>query len=433
MTGHSGGGVLDDLYGLGTQHAAVEEDEQVVARHSGDRDRQTPRSIPHFLSGLLLYLVSMAMPTREHLWVFGADGGTRFAGNPKYAFLHAANNHDDVRAVWVSDDPEVVETIRAEGYEAYETTSSDGIRLTLLAEYVFVSHGPGDVAWWATGGTDVVQLWHGSPIKSLAEHPRRDQSLLGRIFFTLVGSQWDRVVTPSQFVEDRFITTYDQNESDVVPLGYPRNDVFRGSVSDSTLGMPSERLSEVRQLARDHPVAIYMPTWRPRDSDRESETQPANAVDFQSLEASLAAADAYLLVKLHPRERLDVDLSGLDHVIELSATCDPYPLLPHIDVLATDYSSVAIDFLLTDSPIVFYPYDRESFGADPGFTFDYDVITPGPTPTTFQGFERALVAALRGTDEYATERESVRHAFIDYPVGSASERLYQHLTGSATA
>jgi len=387
----------------------------------------TPSVVLRTVLALLAYAVSHLAPDRSGRWVFGADGGTRFVGNPKYAFLHVANERDDVRPIWISKESTVVEDLRAGGYEAYHARSVRGLGHTLLAEYLFVSHGPADVTWWATGGTDVVQLWHGAPIKRIGDDLDRDWSLAGRFFFRLTGSNWAKLITNGEAVNPIFARAYHQADADVLALGYPRNDVFRGAVPDAVLGMEST-VDRVRSMAADGPVGLYLPTWRSwNDSVGHGDERLDAVVDFETLDERLAAADAHLLVKLHPHERLSVDLDRLDRVVELPAASDPYPLLAHVDVLATDYSSIAIDFLLADRPIVFFPFDRARYARNPGFALDYDAVTAGPTPTAFEPFADELIATLDGRDDFAAEREAVRAEYIDHPDGSAGERLYKEL------
>lgn len=397
-----------------------------------DRDRvlAAATTILATAATLAAYGLSFLAPSREGIWVYGADGGNRFVGNPKYAFLHAANERDDVRAIWVSKNPDVVDMLRDASYESYGARSPRGLLHTLLAEYLFVSHGPADATWWVTGGTDVVQLWHGVPIKTVGDHLDRDWSLVGRFFFRLTGSNWAYHVTTGEAVGPTIQEAYHQTEGSILPVGYPRNDVLRDHVEDADLGVDDGVLKRVRDLGRDHRVAFFMPTWREWSEGIDHGGVPLDdAIDFQSLDASFAARDAYLLVKLHPRERLDVDIDELDNIIELPADTDPYPLLQHVDVLVTDYSSIYVDYLVTDNPIVFYPYDLPIYREQPGFEFDYAEVTPGPTPTDFTDFQNALLDTLDGEDGYADERARVRERFIDHPEGLASERLARRLVG----
>lgn len=395
-----------------------------------DRDRAlaVATTILSTVGALAAYGVSFLAPSREGIWVYSADGGSRFVGNPKYAFRHAANERDDVRAIWLSKNDDVVAMLRDAGYESYHARSPRGLLHALLAEYLFVSHSAGDATWWVTGGTDVVQLWHGVPIKKVGTHLDREWSLSGRFFFRLTGSNWAYHVTTGEAVGPVVRDAYRQTDESILPVGYPRNDVLRGEVEDVELGVDSHVLATVRDLSRDHQVALYMPTWREWSDGVDHGGVPLDdAVDFESLDASFAARDAYLVVKLHPRERLDVDIEALGNVIELPADVDPYPLLEHVDVLVTDYSSIYVDFLLTDHPIVFYPYDLPIYQSHPGFEFDYDTVTPGPTPSDFTDFQNALLDALDGEDEYAGERATVRDRFIDHPEGSAAARLCRSL------
>ena len=49
---------------------------------------------------------------------------------------------------------------------------------------------------------------------------------------------------------------------------------------------------------------------------------------------------------------------------------DPYPLLPLIDGLITDYSSIGIDYLLYNKPIYYFTYDLEEYENSPGCYFE---------------------------------------------------------------
>lgn len=395
-----------------------------------DRDRAlaVTTTVLSTVGALAAYSVSYLAPSREGLWVYGADGGNRFVGNPKYAYVHAANERDDVRAVWISKNDDVVDMLRDAGYEAYHARSPRGLLHTLLSAYLFVSHGPADATWWVTGGTDVVQLSHGAPIKTVDDHLDSGWSLVRRFFFRLTGSNWAYHVTTGEAVSPVIQEAYHQTEESILPVGYPRNDVLRVQVEDADLGVDDATLQRVRDIGRNHQIAFYLPTWREWSGGSDHGGVPfQDAVDFQSLDASFAARDAYLLVKLHPRERRGVDLDDLDNVIELPADTDPYPFLEFVDVLVTDYSSIYVDYLLTDNPVVFYPYDLPIYRERPGFEFDYTEVAPGPTPTDFTDFQNALLDTIDGEDGYAAERASIRRRFIDHPEGSAAGRLCRHL------
>ena len=373
------------------------------------------------------YALSHLAPSDDDLWAFGADGGDRFVGNPKYLYLHAVDERaDDVRAVWLSRDPAVVDELRAAGYEAHRATDLRGLYLTLRAGKVFVSHGSGDVAWWCTGSADVVQLWHGVPFKKVGADLDRPWSLQGRLLFALIGSNWEYLVVTGRRLARVFAGAYGQSTDRVLPTGYPRNDVLLREVPDATLGIDESEYDRLRALVDGETVLAYMPTWRSGFGGLEHGTPLADSgLDFDRLDAVLAEADAYLLLKLHPHAELDVDLSSLDRVVEAPPSVDLYPLLDGVDALVTDYSSVYFDYLLLDRPIVFFPYDFEAYAERPGFYFEYESITPGPTPRRPEAFYDAVAAAAAGTDDHAADRERVRNRIFDRADGGAAERTYR--------
>ena len=83
-------------------------------------------------------------------------------------------------------------------------------------------------------------------------------------------------------------------------------------------------------------------------------------------------------------------------------------ILNIFDCLITDYSSIYIDYLLTDKPMIFLPYDRQKYLDGRGMNFDYDDVTPGPKPATFAQFLEALCPE---NDSWKSERDRVNRLF----------------------
>ena len=77
------------------------------------------------------------------------------------------------------------------------------------------------------------------------------------------------------------------------------------------------------------------------------------------------------------------------------------------DCLVTDYSSIYVDYLLTDHPIIFLPYDRDAYLDERGMNFDYDDVTPGPKPETMEEFFECIKEGLKENDPWKKERGRV--------------------------
>lgn len=75
------------------------------------------------------------------------------------------------------------------------------------------------------------------------------------------------------------------------------------------------------------------------------------------------------------------------------------------DILITDYSSIYIDYLLLDRPLIFLPYDKEQYLKGRGMNFEYDKVTPGAKPDSQQKFIDAIAEICHGRDRYQQERQ----------------------------
>ena len=346
------------------------------------------------------------------LWVFGARGGSAFADNAKYLFLHVAAEHPEIRPVWLSKDPGVVRDLQAAGFEAYRSASPRGLLLTLRAGAVFLTQGHRDLAMPATAGAFTVLLWHGVPLKRISwDAGFRDLPPPVRAAHADMAGEFDLLTIPGAGLAGAFASGLRIDRERMALSGYPRNDALFASIPGEEVGADAATLDRVRDLAEVHSLVFYLPTFRER-TDESS----ADQFDFPALDAFLAERDAALVVKTHPRDTVALP-DGLSRVVRLPEATDVYPFLRHADALVTDYSSIYFDYLLLDRPVVFYAYDLDEYRARRGFYFDYGSVAPGPVARTFDdllaGLDRALdSAADPDADLDADRRASVRERLL---------------------
>lgn len=371
------------------------------------------------LLSLLAHRLAFLFPRRDDLWVFGARGGSRFEGNSKYLFLHVANSDRDVRAVWVTEDEALAAELREAGYRVRLAGSYRSVWTLLRAGTVFVTGALTDLPTWPTGGAEIVQLWHGVPLKRISvDSESYDASPLPqRLAKRYVYRQFDWVTVTARGLAEYFATAFHLPVSRMAVTGYPRTDVLFREVPDATLGFDERVLNEVAELDSERVVA-YFPTYR-----NDPERVPARELDFAALEEFLAANDARLLLKFHPADRPDVDLAAFDRIRLLPPETDPYPLLEHVDVLLTDYSSIYFEYLLLDRPVAFYAYDIDAFRKETGLFLDYDDYAPGPVATDFDELTDALERAFEEPNAFAEDRRRVRDEMFDHRDGRSAERV----------
>lgn len=369
---------------------------------------------------LLAHRLAHLLPREDSLWVFGTRGGEAFEGNTKYLFL-GLQREAEIRPVWISKADSTVRELRENGFEAHRADSFRGRLTTLRAGVVFVTGTMTDLPLWPTGGANVVQLWHGVPLKRIAaDAPSFEEfAVRERLRLLYTYRQFDALTLTASGLGDSFRSAF-RIEPDLPVTGYPRNDALFHEIPDEGVGQ-DERAREIREDTDAERLVVYLPTYR------EDDTNPADHVDFGRLDRFLAERDAAMLVKFHPFSDPGFDPERFECLHVLPVGFDVYPLLRETDALVTDYSSVYFDYLLLDRPVVFYAYDRERYGESPGFYFEYEEVTPGPVAETFDELLAAIELALESPDADADERERVRRLAFDHPDDRATERVREYV------
>lgn len=372
---------------------------------------------------LVVEQLSRAWSRDQRLWVFGARGGTDFVDNAKYLYLWVAANDPSIRVVWLTKNDAVVETLQNQGYEAYHATSLHGRYYTLRAGVVFVTQGLRDLHMGSTAGATLVQLWHGIPLKTIGwDAEWSDQPWPVRRCHEYMATEIDLVTAPSTEAIEPLSSGLGIDPDLFVVTGYPRTDVFAEHIEGETLTVDESLIEAVEAKAAGSHLVFYLPTYR-SEGDSFVTQMDADAVGTQ-----LQEHDAHLYIKAHPSEPVS---AAAEHprIHWLPASVDPYLVLPHADLLVTDYSSVFFDYLTVDRPIVFFPYDRSSYTARRGLYFDYESVTPGPiaadVDSLCSALGDALEAASGGADPYAADRQQLRNRFCAVPPGNASQAVYR--------
>ena len=140
---------------------------------------------------------------------------------------------------------------------------------------------------------------------------------------------------------------------------------------------PKSMREMIAKLYNYDKVYLYMPTWRGNLND--DFIHEAN-FDFEKLNDILVKQNRLFILKLHPAVRIlqNVNEKEYSNICFLDKRLDIYPLLPFVDILITDYSSIYYDFLLLNKGVLLYPFDKQRFIENSNdLAFDYDEYTPG--------------------------------------------------------
>jgi CDP-glycerol glycerophosphotransferase len=170
---------------------------------------------------------------------------------------------------------------------------------------------------------------------------------------------------------------------------------------------------------RDAATVIgYFPTWRDDGRDFLGDA----GFDFDELDRQLSASGRLLVFKAHPNfgDIVPRDQT-FSNVVILDPAIDLNDVLPLCDVLVTDYSSVAFDYLLLDRPIVYFLPDHERYVGRRNLYFELDEMTAGPMVTSPHELYALLAATPR--DDHAVRRRELRSLVWGTYDGDACHRL----------
>lgn len=103
---------------------------------------------------------------------------------------------------------------------------------------------------------------------------------------------------------------------------------------------------------------------------------------------------------------------------------DFYEVLPAIDLLITDYSSIYFDWLLTDKPVVFFIPDVMSYSETRDFLLDpLEIWMPGPICTNIDHLIDAMKRTFQDERFYLKERLSIKDTVHFFKDGASCSRV----------
>lgn len=380
------------------------------------------RILLYLIGYIILIPLSYLMPKNKKYVVFASRFGD-FEGNLKYFFLYLNSLEEDLEFIFLTEKKEIYQKLKERGFSTWYYPRVSTFFRMLRTPCLIV-----DGSEWAINlkrfilyNTKKVQLWHGTGLKTigLLKPSVKKLSRLRRrlrkdhIFYHLLtlSSEYQVQVRSGAFHYGKILVN-----------GLPRNDIFfQESYAADDIGCDQDTLERcIRRRAEGLKVVTYTPTWRLHD-------RTFRQLALGELNHFCRGNGIIFVVKFHYKHDCRLELGGLDNVMQYNRFADGYPLLACTDLLITDYSSIYLDFLILDRPIIFYPYDGELYiGNERELLLDYDMITPGPKCYNQGELEREIYKhLLEGSDEYKKQREALAGKFFKYRDGRSSERLWR--------
>jgi CDP-glycerol glycerophosphotransferase (TagB/SpsB family) len=361
-------------------------------------------------------VASLVVRRREKAWVFGSGSGL---GEGSLAlYRHLAATEPTLELLWLARDRHEAEDARSRGMRAARRSSWSGFAATLRARVVVVTHGFGDVNRFGTRGAFVVQLWHGIPLKRIQlDSPVTFRGLVPARMLRAAYRRQTRAIgllpAAGEVSAERLRSAFGLPDSRVVVTGDPRDDAVIAGLGDAAAA--TELLRSAIGATGSTRIILYAPTWR----DGEPDPGVPDAADWARIADFLEVTDSILVLRPHPHGvgayEAGPARSTRIRMLPAAVQADLNPVLPAVDVLVTDYSSVAYDFALTGRPIAFLAPDVARYAATRGLYEPYQEFSGGTEVGTWSELLELLAdeAALVRLAGHARTLADRHHAFRD--------------------
>lgn len=350
-----------------------------------------------------LSIINKIIPKREQILLYSNLG---FRDNVKafYNYL-IKNNYNEKYRIVISTNEKIKNSTSPKNVVVAGLYT--GVFYYLISKYVFYSFGKYPIE--PANNQEVVNLWHGMPIKKIG-NAEVGKERIKYNYFTKI------IVTSEMFVPI-MMKCFNCTKDQVIITGQPRNDELFHNEQSSNIVRGNNKL-----------IITWLPTYR--EEVLEIPLPGFSYDDLVKLNQEAKRLLIKIIVKVHPLQKIkNMELSFTNIVFYTQKEIENknlslYKLLKGSDALITDYSSVYFDYLLLDRPMAFYSGDKKSYGEERGFLFtDLDEIMPGEKITDVSSLIRFITNLSKNNDIYKERRHLVNNKVNKYCDDKSSERI----------
>ncbi len=395
-----------------------------------------------FILSPLIFLINKIIPLSKRKVLFYNKRGF-FHGNPKYFFKYLIEikwGHP----IWISKSEDVYNNLCRE-----YSPQCVILRKGLIGNIKYVYHYLTSSAIIIAGTSDcwhilrytktkrrkIINIGHGVlvpgtkktgiEIRSSSKSIKREIKRRRAVTYYTMCSEIEKYTRSA---------AYYVNLNNFVVTGVPRSDIVINNMNNKQ-NLYQLINSLIHPKVNFEKVILYAPTHRDagrwKDSVSPSSFFPFNDFHIDRLKQFLADNRALLLLRTHDnenkfgiRDQTQVE-SIVDHdrvfYFSHSVLADANEILPAVDLLIADYSTIAVDFLLCNKPIIYVPYDLKDYHR--GIVLDYNSWTPGEKVHDFEQFLKTAQEYLNNPGRDSEERERIKNMFHQHLDGKSSERI----------
>jgi CDP-glycerol glycerophosphotransferase len=305
-----------------------------------------------------------------------------------------------------------------------------GLVTLMRSRVALITHGAYDLYWpilVACKHRLIINLWHGGIVPKFCGtmYERKIGKTakvkdLKKLFNKTVN------VCISEFDRTLYSACYEVPYTRFIITGYPRHDYLIDKISNKN-SISKEKNIEVEGLVdkiKNKTVILYAPTYQ----DKESYLENLKGYSTKDLEVFLESNNAVFLVRRHIN-----DQNNLTHDSDFIIDCgndllsDIVFILPFIDILISDFSTIVTDFILLNKPIIALIPNYEKYADNRGLLYDIRPLFPGRVTSNYENMKLLIFNYLENPELDVDIRSRVLRQSHKYIDGNSSKRVIDFL------
>lgn len=394
---------------------------------------------PLFIMTIISSILDRIIPKQKNKIVFNSYPD--FSDNTFCYYKYLITKYpDQYEMVWILSDP-TYNLIPANNIKVFKLYSIKGLFHIFSAKYIISNHCNDFVNMIHSKRHIWLNLWHGMPLKTLGftEKNITDKNLYR---YKLLQKYSYQFVT-SDIFKLSMISCFLSNPNRVFITGQPRTDYIFSTQN-------KDKIHDLLNLDKFNKVILFTPTYKEckrKDGGRDVDHLFNNMFYMDDYSQSdfykfLEKNNILFLIKPHMFEEKfyqklqDNNYFNHPHIkIIYNKDLDSnnlyfYEIFRLSDLMITDFSSIAIDYLITEKPVIFLNSLSEEYNKNRGFILEnnYEILMPGTKTHNFDELLNAIEDAIL-TDSWEKERLDILPIIHKYKDNKSSERIYKIMKG----
>lgn len=239
-------------------------------------------------------------------------------------------------------------------------------------------------------------------------------------------NHYDEVWISSPYMKDIYTKKFGVT-SNLIPTGYAR--------VDKLINASYESVKEKYSVPSDKKVIMIAPTWKHNDPDRNLLPFGMHEKELiEYLEELAKETDSFIIFRAHmlSGKLISSDDNDVIRAMPSNEYPDTEEIISIVDILVTDWSSIAFDFMVLDRPVIFIdtkpPFQDEDIirRSNPGGRF-------GEIVKQKDEFDKIIKIYLKEPNLYIKKHKKKidqikEEAYGKTADGKATQRYYERLT-----